>query len=93
VNYDIARDIDTHTHRIGRTGKVIVIILFDKCIILFDNLLAYSFRPCGRKRYGVYSGHAKRLRVCWPFGEKSRRCWARGAQTASRSRYAGMSCC
>lgn len=22
VNYDIARDIDTHTHRIGRTGKV-----------------------------------------------------------------------
>lgn len=21
VNYDVARDIDTHTHRIGRTGK------------------------------------------------------------------------
>lgn len=21
VNYDIARDIDTHTHRIGRTGR------------------------------------------------------------------------
>lgn len=28
VNYDIARDIDTHTHRIGRTGKLNVIILF-----------------------------------------------------------------
>lgn len=27
VNYDIARDIDTHTHRIGRTGKIIVNIL------------------------------------------------------------------
>lgn len=22
VNYDVARDIDTHTHRIGRTGKL-----------------------------------------------------------------------
>ena len=21
VNYDVARDIDTHTHRIGRTGR------------------------------------------------------------------------
>lgn len=21
VNYDVARDIDTHTHRIGRTGN------------------------------------------------------------------------
>lgn len=21
VNYDLARDIDTHTHRIGRTGR------------------------------------------------------------------------
>lgn len=21
VNYDIARDIDTHTHRVGRTGR------------------------------------------------------------------------
>lgn len=21
INYDIARDIDTHTHRIGRTGR------------------------------------------------------------------------
>lgn len=25
VNYDIARDIDTHTHRIGRTGKEIIV--------------------------------------------------------------------
>jgi Superfamily II DNA and RNA helicases len=22
VNYDVARDIDTHTHRIGRTGRL-----------------------------------------------------------------------
>lgn len=29
VNYDIARDIDTHTHRIGRTGKIFTICLFD----------------------------------------------------------------
>ena len=21
VNYDVARDIDTHTHRVGRTGR------------------------------------------------------------------------
>ena len=21
INYDVARDIDTHTHRIGRTGR------------------------------------------------------------------------
>lgn len=28
VNYDIARDIDTHTHRIGRTGEIFLIILF-----------------------------------------------------------------
>ena len=23
VNYDVARDIDTHTHRIGRTGEFV----------------------------------------------------------------------
>lgn len=36
VNYDVARDIDTHTHRIGRTGRAgvrgdaITLILADK---------------------------------------------------------------
>lgn len=36
MNYDVARDIDTHTHRIGRTGRAgisgdaITLILADK---------------------------------------------------------------
>lgn len=28
VNYDVARDIDTHTHRIGRTGRA------GECLVL-----------------------------------------------------------
>lgn len=34
VNYDIARDIDTHTHRIGRTGKILIICLLNRCFLL-----------------------------------------------------------
>lgn len=33
VNYDIARDIDTHTHRIGRTGKIFIICLLNRFIL------------------------------------------------------------
>lgn len=29
INYDIARDIDTHTHRIGRTGEIFVVYSFN----------------------------------------------------------------
>lgn len=32
VNYDIARDIDTHTHRIGRTGKILNTFMFTRII-------------------------------------------------------------
>ena len=31
VNYDVARDIDTHTHRIGRTGKLTFYALYLLC--------------------------------------------------------------
>lgn len=36
INYDVARDIDTHTHRVGRTGRAgvrgdaITLLLGDK---------------------------------------------------------------
>lgn len=33
INYDIARDIDTHTHRIGRTGK------FTKILCVMDSFI------------------------------------------------------
>lgn len=38
VNYDIARDIDTHTHRIGRTGKIFIICLFNRFIFQYKML-------------------------------------------------------
>jgi len=40
VNYDIARDIDTHTHRIGRTGKIFIICLFNRFIFIYKLLFS-----------------------------------------------------
>lgn len=34
INYDIARDIDTHTHRIGRTGKIFFYLIIQIIYIL-----------------------------------------------------------
>lgn len=60
VNYDIARDIDTHTHRIGRTGKILVIILFYLGLYyLLD--LTNIIRSSWRKRYSIYFSYTKRL--------------------------------
>jgi len=39
VNYDIARDIDTHTHRIGRTGKKFIICIFCRFKYILYKLL------------------------------------------------------
>lgn len=36
VNYDIARDIDTHTHRIGRTGRAGKSISIKMFLLLTD---------------------------------------------------------
>lgn len=39
VNYDVARDIDTHTHRIGRTGRageVISVLRTSRYLLCLD---------------------------------------------------------
>lgn len=35
INFDVARDIDTHTHRIGRTGQLLVTLFFKFNIFTF----------------------------------------------------------
>ena len=48
VNYDVARDIDTHTHRIGRTGRAGKTGLF----LMFLSHKRYQeiVQPCYAKR-------------------------------------------
>lgn len=48
VNYDIARDIDTHTHRIGRTGKIFIICLFSRFKYLL-NIKMFILGRAGEK--------------------------------------------
>ena len=70
VNYDVARDIDTHTHRIGRTGKSLSLWWQG----LSTNKDVCFPRASGREGHGVHVGHGQGQGVCWSSGEESGGC-------------------